>query len=134
LISERGWSRRRLLQGAGGAIASALLVGYRSLADRLGAISPRARRVVVPPDATADVLFFEDAIVCRTPGGVSAFSTRCPHLGCRINRQVDHLLVCPCHGSRFHLDGTVASQPAIRPLESLRCSTDNATGRIVVEL
>jgi len=31
---------------------------------------------------------------------------------------VDGTINCPCHGSKYHLDGTVAKGPAPRPLES----------------
>jgi Rieske Fe-S protein len=37
--------------------------------------------------------------------------TECDHEGCGVNRNTDGW-VCPCHGSRFDLDGTKTRGPA----------------------
>ncbi len=50
---------------------------------------------------------------------VSAVSAVCTHLGC-IVRWDDgkRLLVCPCHGAMFDVNGNVVGGPAPRPLVS----------------
>ena len=56
--------------------------------------------VVTQPDAGR----FEGLSRCaRTPGASS-------------NKVEGGLIECPCHGSRYHLDGTVARGPAPRAL------------------
>ena len=40
----------------------------------------------------------------------------CTHTGCIVDKVVDGLIECPCHGSRYRLDGTVARGPAPRAL------------------
>jgi len=40
----------------------------------------------------------------------------CTHTGCSVDKVVDGLIECPCHGSRYRLDGTVARGPAPRAL------------------
>ena len=52
-----------------------------------------------------------------------ALDLRCTHLGCplRFNRQHRDLR-CPCHGSRFDLDGRPTVGPATRHLGSGRLS------------
>lgn len=57
-----------------------------------------------------------------------AFSSRCTHLGCRIDRILDGEAACPCHGSRFRPDGSVAQGPAARPLERATLEPDSASG------
>ena len=53
----------------------------------------------------------------RDEGGWYALLNRCTHLGCppALNPQA-RLLICPCHGSRFDLQGRAVKGPAVRPL------------------
>jgi Rieske Fe-S protein len=60
-----------------------------------------------------------DVIVTQPTQGVFAgLSSVCTHAGCNVNRIVDGTIVCPCHGSTFNLDGSVAAGPATKPLEA----------------
>lgn len=59
---------------------------------------------------------YEVVVTQATEGKFRGFSTECTHAGCQVNAVVDGLIDCPCHGSRFHLDGSVANGPAARPL------------------
>lgn len=51
-------------------------------------------------------------------GGLHAVSAACTHMGCVLGwNETDRTWDCPCHGSRFELDGTVLHGPAVKPLE-----------------
>jgi glycine/D-amino acid oxidase-like deaminating enzyme/nitrite reductase/ring-hydroxylating ferredoxin subunit len=51
-------------------------------------------------------------------GEVRALSPRCTHLGCLVRfNDGEGAWECPCHGSRFGVDGEVIQGPATRPLE-----------------
>ncbi|WP_246195796.1 FAD-dependent oxidoreductase [Halopolyspora algeriensis] len=51
-------------------------------------------------------------------GMLHAVSLRCTHLGCLLRfNGADRSWDCPCHGSRFDIDGSVLEGPAVRPLE-----------------
>ena len=53
----------------------------------------------------------------RDEAGWYALLNRCTHLGCQPALEASsRLLVCPCHGSRFDLQGRVVRGPAARPL------------------
>ncbi len=53
-------------------------------------------------------------------GKVNVFAINCSHLGCSVAlNSADKSFDCPCHGSRFHLDGTVLHGPAAYPLSHL---------------
>jgi menaquinol-cytochrome c reductase iron-sulfur subunit len=55
----------------------------------------------------------------RRNGGTSftAFAVYCTHLGCPVNwLAAPEIFLCPCHGSVFNGNGTVAGGPAPRPL------------------
>ena len=52
-------------------------------------------------------------------GTVHAVSAVCSHMGCIVGwNETDRTWDCPCHGSRFELDGAVLHGPATRPLGS----------------
>src|SRR5437867_990904 len=58
--------------------------------------------------------------VVKNQGKVSVFAIGCSHLGCSVALNKDaRTFDCPCHGSRFHLDGTVLRGPAPVPLSHL---------------
>jgi glycine/D-amino acid oxidase-like deaminating enzyme/nitrite reductase/ring-hydroxylating ferredoxin subunit len=51
-------------------------------------------------------------------GEVHAVSVRCTHLGCLLRfNAAETSWDCPCHGSRFDVDGQVLEGPAVDPLE-----------------
>lgn len=51
-------------------------------------------------------------------GGLHAVSLRCTHLGCLLRfNAAERSWDCPCHGSRFDVDGVVLEGPAAEPLE-----------------
>lgn len=53
-------------------------------------------------------------------GTVRAVSARCTHLGCLVAfNEAETSWQCPCHGSRFGVDGAVLQGPAVRPLEEV---------------
>ncbi|RDH77653.1 Rieske (2Fe-2S) protein [Mycolicibacterium moriokaense] len=60
-----------------------------------------------------------DVVITQpTAGKFEGFSSTCTHKGCTLNKIADGTIDCPCHGSKFNLDGTVANGPATKPLES----------------
>ena len=73
---------------------------------------------------TADVpvgsgVIVDDVVVTQPTAGVfMGFSSVCTHSGCNVSKVTDGKIVCPCHGSKFNLDGTVAQGPAEEPLET----------------
>jgi cytochrome b6-f complex iron-sulfur subunit len=59
------------------------------------------------------------ALLLHTQTGFSAISLVCTHLGCTVESKPEGF-ACPCHGSRFDLQGNVTRGPAGKPLNSLR--------------
>lgn len=60
-----------------------------------------------------------DTVVTQaTAGKFAAFSSVCTHQGCNVDDISGGTINCPCHGSRYRLDGSVAQGPAPRPLPS----------------
>jgi len=59
------------------------------------------------------------AVVIRTTSGFTALSLVCTHLGCTVESKPEGF-ACPCHGSRFDIQGGVTRGPAAKPLRPLR--------------
>ncbi|MFC9551982.1 ubiquinol-cytochrome c reductase iron-sulfur subunit [Rhodococcus sp. NPDC056960] len=58
-----------------------------------------------------------DVVVTQPSGGdFRGFSSTCTHLGCTVSDVTGGTINCPCHGSRFNLDGSVHTGPASVPL------------------
>jgi glycine/D-amino acid oxidase-like deaminating enzyme/nitrite reductase/ring-hydroxylating ferredoxin subunit len=88
----------------------------------LGSRVTRARRADDPAElAPGSVGFLENgrwAAYRDREGSVHAVSATCTHLGCLVEfNEVEETWECPCHGSRFTLDGEVLQGPATAPLE-----------------
>ncbi len=59
------------------------------------------------------------ALLVHAENGFTTLSLVCTHLGCTVESQPEGF-ACPCHGSRFDLQGRVVRGPASKALQSLR--------------
>ncbi|HEY5610692.1 MAG TPA: FAD-dependent oxidoreductase [Thermoanaerobaculia bacterium] len=60
----------------------------------------------------------EKVAAARIEGELHVISPRCTHMGCTVSwNGAEKSWDCPCHGSRFDLDGRVLSGPATRDLQ-----------------
>jgi glycine/D-amino acid oxidase-like deaminating enzyme/nitrite reductase/ring-hydroxylating ferredoxin subunit len=74
-------------------------------------IPPGEARVL--PDGVGKKGVYRDA-----DGTLYAVSLRCTHLGCLLRfNAAERSWDCPCHGSRFGVDGAVLEGPAVHPLK-----------------
>lgn len=56
---------------------------------------------------------------------ISAVNPTCTHQGCTVGWQADQkAFVCPCHGSKFGIDGTVLNGPATEPLSTYEAKVE----------
>jgi cytochrome b6-f complex iron-sulfur subunit len=70
-----------------------------------------------PPGSRTFILEAQ-AFVLHTAVGFEALSAICPHLGCSVAAD-DEGFNCPCHGSRFDLNGEKQQGPAPHSLRNL---------------
>lgn len=103
-----------------------VLIGA-AVAPLAACAKPAEAPVAAPPTpgqpltAAADIPVGEAAIVDGTlitqptAGVFKGFVARCTHAGCALAIK-NGGIECPCHGSKFELDGTVARGPATEPL------------------
>jgi len=72
-------------------------------------------------------LAFGGFLVKDQNGKLDALAINCSHLGCSVAlNQAAQSFDCPCHGSRFHLNGDVLHGPAAYPLSHLKWEQDGS--------
>ncbi len=91
---------------------------YYMLRRVLGLEAGTALHALAPGDAA--VLQIEGQAIAAArddEGRLHVRSAICTHMGCTVRwNQLSRSWDCPCHGSRFGIDGEVLSGPAERPL------------------
>jgi Rieske Fe-S protein len=71
------------------------------------------------PINSTTVLPTVPALLIRSGDTFRAISLNCSHLGCKVEARSTQI-ECPCHGSKFNLDGEVLRGPAVSALKELR--------------
>jgi Rieske Fe-S protein len=127
-------SRRKVLKATAWVLTllPLLLVG-NLIRKRMKVIQASRKGSEIPLDIQDGVHLFPDVIVNRQGDSLLFLSTRCPHLGCRIDTYREGQLMCPCHGSRFDREGNLLEGPATRGLERLGFTKDPEKGVFIVE-
>ena len=83
-------------------------------------------------DNSAGDLAFGGFAVKDEQGKLHYLAINCSHLGCSVAlNSTDKSFDCPCHGSRFHLDGTVRHGPAAYPLSNLTAEPDSSDPTVI---
>ncbi|MGW6691257.1 Rieske 2Fe-2S domain-containing protein [Streptomyces sp. NPDC054961] len=128
MSASQSAARRTVLKGAAalvGATGTGVTLAACSTEGNGAAGSPAVPTAPVELGAAADVpvggakLFREGKVVvsCAEAGQYKAFSAKCTHAGCVLDKIVDGEGSCPCHGSRFDVTtGKVLRGPATDPL------------------
>lgn len=122
--------RKQFLTGAGLGLVTAAMAACTTYGRKPEATAPSAPATggTAPPAEvlakTADVpvgggvVVGEVVLTQASAGAFQGFSSTCTHAGCTLNEVADGTINCPCHGSRFNLDGSVANGPATKPLQA----------------
>ncbi len=98
----------------------------RFLGDRLAALVAPDIDTLKPGEGAIVRAGRHKVAAYRELGGmVKAVSPTCTHLGCVVSfNDAEQSWDCPCHGSRFDIDGEVIEGPAIEPLEVVDVSDE----------
>jgi Rieske Fe-S protein len=136
-ISELPISRPKVLLGAGLGLVTAVVAACSTYGKKPeaagesntttapasasgGPATPAAKVIAKTADVPVGSGLIVDKVVVTQPtaGVFKGFSSTCTHKGCTVDKIADGTIDCPCHGSKFNLDGTVAKGPAQKPLEA----------------
>ncbi|GAA2876810.1 FAD-dependent oxidoreductase [Streptosporangium fragile] len=133
---DRPWSGlydpRRLhpLREAGPMLKLQASVARHFVGDRLGS-GPVGTVADLGPGqgAVLKVGGQRSAVYRDESGEIHAVSAVCTHLGCIVGfNDAERTWECPCHGSRFDVDGSVLQGPAVDPLRRLSADADGEPG------
>ncbi|MGI8799455.1 MAG: Rieske (2Fe-2S) protein [Pseudonocardia sp.] len=118
--------RRAVVAGAG-AVAAAAAIAAAAGCSTYGK-APAATTTAAAGGGgtalakTADIpvgggkIFGDTVVTQANAGAFAAFSSVCTHQGCNVEEVAGGTINCPCHGSKFKLDGSVSDGPAPSPL------------------
>ena len=130
-LSSQSFSTRRSLLVAGGLALLALIARFA------GFSVPRQPQLIefgqrIP---ASGVIVLTDCILFDRQEKTWAVARRCTHLGCKVNfHEVGQYLECPCHHSRFTLEGLVIKGPAAKPLPVYAVSKQEAPPYYIVTI
>ena len=130
--------RQKVIVGAGLGLMTAVIAACSTYGKKPEAAGETSTTTAAPPATggtavapaanviakTADVpvgsgVIVDKVVVTQPTAGVfKGFSSTCTHKGCTVDKIADGTIDCPCHGSKFNLDGSVANGPATTPLEA----------------
>jgi len=126
-------TRRQFFQRIGLIILLPFAGIWYSTADRTELRERLLRKIKIPADTPEGISFYDSVIVSKEGTDIEVFSSKCTHLGWRINKMEEGHLTCPCHGSQFAADGSVIRGPANKSLEKLPFEINPKTGEITVD-
>jgi glycine/D-amino acid oxidase-like deaminating enzyme/nitrite reductase/ring-hydroxylating ferredoxin subunit len=111
--------RLRLRASAARFIKENAVAGARFVTDRVTKPGRRPIEDLAPGEGDIVRLHGEKVAAYRSDDGeLTAVSPTCTHLGCQVNwNAAERSWDCPCHGSRFGVDGSVLQGPAVHRLE-----------------
>lgn len=140
-------SRRKFLQQVGALVAGGIAAG--ALLEGCASGGPTVYRYT-PSGNTIDLFLSWYPELFKTGGAVelqltgteqsivivrvaidrfTAVSPVCQHQGCKVDLG-ENLFRCPCHGSKYALDGALLGGPSEKPLVSYRTEHRETTLRI----
>ncbi len=103
-------------------ILATLAFGIHKLFRQL---SGKSRLVELPSNKIQSSTFVgKEFILLSNRDEAKVLSRQCPHLGCRLEINDKYgQIVCPCHGSRFDMEGRYVSGPAKKDMQQLTFKT-----------
>jgi glycine/D-amino acid oxidase-like deaminating enzyme/nitrite reductase/ring-hydroxylating ferredoxin subunit len=112
-------TRKKPLKSAGTVLHQGAETAKSWVADRVVSLLPRSPHELAPGEGAVVEVDAEQVAAFRDEDGtVHAVSATCTHMGCIVHfNDAERSWDCPCHGSRFDVDGKVLSGPAVRDLE-----------------
>lgn len=120
-------TRIAVAQGLGGVVTGNLEAARHFVGDRIGSLDRIDAADLRAGSGEVVSLNGEKVAAYRDDDGlIHAVSAVCTHLGCQVSfNTAERSWDCPCHGSRFDVEGRVLAGPAVKDLASKGSLPDN---------
>jgi Rieske Fe-S protein len=123
-------TRKHLALGTGTLVRENLDFPLHFVGDRLRGAEGEKALDEIGPGGGEVVTIDKRRLACHRTGNgeVIALDARCTHMGCLVRwNGADQTWDCPCHGSRFAVDGAVIGGPAEEALERITLTFGEGT-------
>jgi Rieske Fe-S protein len=130
LIGGRVWRGTVLADMQPGSIAGGAfkirISDYPALQAPLGSVRLGINPVRLDAEPFPDGDFYPILVTRDASGKFYALDAECRHASCVVPTPDDVLIICPCHGSAYEIDGTVVAGPATESLRKYEIVFDGA--------
>ena len=130
-MKEKKQTRRYFIKSAMIGIVVGIAVVWNKMIFTQEKINSK-KIITLPFPTNKEISFLDDFIIINKDSEVNVYSSRCTHLGCKINQHSNNQLLCPCHGSTFELDCIPTKGPAISPLKKMKFEIDKMSDMITI--
>ena len=125
-------TRKKFLKFAASAIVLPFLIIWDRVVEGVLKHNSKNLKIKLSSELPTGISFYDSLIINNDNSGLKIYSSKCTHLGCRINKLEDNKLTCPCHGSQYSIEGKVLKGPAVKPLERLNYKLDASKNELTV--
>ena len=107
---------------------------FAGLSFKQNARINRPKDIRIPLEINNGVTFRDGLIIVKNDKKTEFLSAKCTHLGCNIHSVENNELVCPCHGSRFSLEGDCLKGPAKESLQTHEYEIDETVSEYIIKI
>lgn len=125
-------NRKKFLKIFIWSIGLSILYLWEKLTSNISDYHSKNKTIVLPIEFSNGITLRDELIIIKNKEKIKIFSSKCSHLGCRINNVNDNVLTCPCHGSQFNLNGSPVKGPASKNLTELKFKIDSKQNQLII--
>ena len=125
-------NRKTFFKWATAALAVPLAYVWQASVSRDKSFSKQEQSLKIEKNLPDGVHFFDRVILVKDNENYKLMSSKCTHLGCKIDKMDHDQMVCPCHGSRYNKNGRPVIGPAVDPLHEIPFTTEKTDDSLIL--
>lgn len=124
-------NRKTFFKWATAALAVPVAYVWQASVSRDKFFSQKEQTLEIEKDLPDGVHFFDRVILVKENDNYKLMSSKCTHLGCKIDKLDNDQMVCPCHGSRYDKNGKPVKGPATDQLSAVDYNLDTRDNLLI---